>query len=75
MIKDQVIEINFVKSAENDSDIMTKNQQVQHYMYAKSKLVYTIQEMNEKKVIQDEETGTEDVRELYLAMCFPIFKW
>ena len=26
MIKDQVIEINFVKSAENDSDIMTKNQ-------------------------------------------------
>ena len=30
MIKDQVIEINFVKSAENDSDIMTKNQQGQH---------------------------------------------
>ena len=54
---------------------MTKNQQVQHYMYAKSKLVYTIQEMNEKKVIQDEETGTEDVRELYLSMCFPIFTW
>ena len=27
MIKDQVIELNFVKSAENDSDIMTKNQQ------------------------------------------------
>ena len=26
MIKDQVIEIHFVKSAENDSDIMTKNQ-------------------------------------------------
>ena len=42
MIKDQVIEINFVKSAENDSDIMTKNQQGQHYMYAKSKLVYTV---------------------------------
>ena len=56
-IKDQVIEINFVKSAENDSDIMTKNQ---HYMYAKSKLVYTVQEMNEKKAIEDiedEETG------------------
>ena len=44
MIKDQVIEINFVKSAENDSDIMTKNQQGQHYMYAKSKLVYTVQQ-------------------------------
>ena len=29
MIKDQVIEINFVKSAENDNDIMMKNQQGQ----------------------------------------------
>ena len=60
MIKDQVIEINFVKSAENDSDIKTKNQQGQHYMYAKSKLVYTVQEMNKKKSIEDiedEETG------------------
>ena len=57
MIMDQVIEINFVKSALNDSDIMTKNQQGQHYMYAKSKLVYTVQEMNEKRDIQDEETG------------------
>ena len=55
MIKDQVIEINFVKSAENDIDIMTKNQQGQHYMYAKSKLVYTVQEMNEKKAIEDIE--------------------
>ena len=55
--KDQVIEINFVKSAE---DIMTKNQQGQHYLYAKSKLVSTVQEMNEKKAIEDiadEETG------------------
>ena len=59
MIKDQVIEINFVKSAENDSDIMTKNQQGQS-MNAKSKLVYTVQEMNKKKTIEDiedEETG------------------
>ena len=49
-----------MKSAENDSDIMTKNQQAQHYMYVKSKLVYTAQEMNEKKAIEDiedEETG------------------
>ena len=32
----------------------------QHYMYAKSKLVYTVQEMNENKAIEDtedEETG------------------
>ena len=60
MIKDQVIEINFVKSAENDSDVMTKNQQGQHYMYAKSKFVYTVQEMIEKTAIddiEDEETG------------------
>ena len=57
MTKDQVIEIHFVKSAENDSDIMSKNQQGQQYMYAKSKLVYTVQEINEKKDIDDEETG------------------
>ena len=57
MIKDEVIEINFVKSAENDSYIMTKNQQGQLYMYTRSKLVYTVQEMNEKRDIEDEETG------------------
>ena len=60
MIKDQVIEINFVKSAENYSDIMTKNQQGQHCLYAKSKLVYTVQEMNGKNAIEDiedKETG------------------
>ena len=42
---------------------MTKNQQGQHYMCAKSKLVYTVQEMNEKKDIQD------------LAMCFLNCEW
>ena len=57
MINDQVIEINFVKSAENDSGMMTKNQQGQHCMCTKSKLVYTVQEMNEKRDIEDEETG------------------
>ena len=30
-------------------------------MYAKSKLVYTVQEMNEKRYIQDEETGRMSV--------------
>ena len=39
MIKDQVIEINFGKSAENDSDIMTKNQQGQYYTDAKSMMM------------------------------------
>ena len=60
MIKDQVIEIKFVKSAVNDNDIMTKNQQGQHYMFAKSKFVYTVQGMNKMKGIEDiedEETG------------------
>ena len=58
MIKDQKIEINFVKSAENDSDIMSKNHQGQHYMYAKSKLVYRVQEMNKDiEDIEDDETG------------------
>ena len=42
MIKDQVIEINFVKSAENGSDIP--------YM-----LVYTMQEMYKMKTIEDIE--------------------
>ena len=39
---------------------MTKNQQGQHYMYAKPKLMYTVQDMNKKKAIEDiedEETG------------------
>ena len=57
MIKDQVIEINFVKSAENDSDIMTKNQQGQPYMYAKSRSVYAVQNMNEKKTLKMKKQG------------------
>ena len=38
---------------------MTKNQHRQHFMYAKSKLMYSVQEMNKKKAIEaieDEET-------------------
>ena len=69
--KDQLIEINFVNSAENDSDIMTKNQQGQHYMYAKSELVYTVQEMNEKRDTEDEETGRMLERERF-SYVFPI---
>ena len=57
MIKDQVIEIKFVKSAENYSDIMANNQQGQHYMYANSKLVYTVQQINEKKDIKMKKQG------------------
>ena len=46
-------------------------------MYATTKLVYAVQEMTEKKAIEDikdEETGRM-LRELDLAMCFPIYKW
>ena len=74
MIKDQVIEINFVKSAENDSDIMTKNQQGQHYMYAKSKLACTVQEMTGKRGIEDEETGRMLDRARFCYV-FPILEW
>ena len=70
MIKDQVIEIDFVKSAENDSDIMTKNQQGQHYIYAKSKLVYTVQEMNKKIAIEDlEDKETGSMLESKIWLC------
>ena len=48
MIKDQVIEINFVKSAENDSDIMTRISKG-NIICTKSKLVCTVQEMNKKE--------------------------
>ena len=36
---------------------MTKNQQGQHTCMQSQKLVYTVQEMNDEKDIQDEETG------------------
>ena len=47
-------------------------------MYAKSKLVYTVQEMNENKAIEDiedAEIGGGGVRELHFSMCFPIIEW
>ena len=70
MIKDQVIEINFVKSPENDIDIMTKSQQGQHYIYAKFILVERVQEMNEKKAIQDiEDKETGRMLESLISLC------
>ena len=45
---DEVVTIDFVKSAENTSDIMTKNQQSVHFKSAQPKLVYTIEDMDEK---------------------------
>ena len=41
--------IDIVKSAENTSDLMTKNQQSVHSKSAPPKLVYTVKDMEEKK--------------------------
>ena len=51
-VMDEVVTIDFVKSAENTSEIMTKNQQSVHFKSAQPKLVYTVQDMEktEKKV-------------------------
>ena len=38
----EVVTIDFVKSAENTSDIMTKNQQDVHFKSAQPKLLYTV---------------------------------
>ena len=46
---DEVVTIDFVKSAENTSDIMTKNQQGVYFKAAQPKLVYNVKDM-EKKV-------------------------
>ena len=42
-------------------------------MYAKSKSVYTVQEINEKKDLQDEQTGR--MLESQIRYVFPIFEW
>ena len=45
----EVVTIEFVKSSENISDIMTKNQQSSNYHNAQVNLVYTIKEMNHEE--------------------------
>ena len=42
---DEVVSIEFVKSVENTSDIMTKNQQSVYFESAQPKLVYTMEDM------------------------------
>ena len=51
-VMDEVVTIDFVKSAENTSDIMTKNQQGIYFESAQPKLVHTVQDMQktEKEV-------------------------
>ena len=59
-VMDEVVTIDFVKSAENTTDMMTKNQQGVHFNSAQPKLVYIVidKEETEKKVhfkINDQE--------------------
>ena len=57
-VMDEVVSIEFVKSVENTSDIITKNQQRVYFMSAQPKLVYTIEDMRKKrrkfKIIEQE---------------------
>ena len=48
-IINEVVTIEFAKSSENISDIMTKNQQSSNYHNAQVNLVYTIKEMNDEE--------------------------
>ena len=51
---DEVVAIEFVKSADNMSDIMTKNQQSVYSKSAQPKSVYTVEDMEkEKENVQD----------------------
>ena len=45
----EVVTIEFVKSSENISDIMTKNQQSSNYHNVQVNLAYTIKEMNDEE--------------------------
>ena len=53
---DKIISMDFVTSAENTSDVMTKNQQAVHFKTVQPKLVYSIEEMNEEVESQNEES-------------------
>ena len=44
--------IDFVKSTENTSDIMMKNQESVHFKSAQPKLVYTVRDMEEEKTVK-----------------------
>ena len=46
---DEVVVIDFVKSAENTSDIFTKNQQVIYFWSTQPKLLYTVKDMEKKE--------------------------
>ena len=48
-VMDEIVSIEFVKSAENTSDIMTMNQQSAYFKSAQPKLVYNVEDMKKEK--------------------------
>ena len=70
-VVDEVVTIDFVKLAENTSDIMTKNQQSVCFKSAQPKLVYTIEDMrkNKRRKFGSRLVNRKDVRELYFELC------
>ena len=64
-VTDEVVSIKFVKSLENSSDIMTKNQQSVHFKSAQPKLVYTIKTWRKnRRKFGSRSMNRKDVREL-----------
>ena len=51
-VMDEIVAIDFVRSAENTSDIMTKNQQRVHFKSAQPKLVYTVEDMENTEMAE-----------------------
>ena len=49
-VVDKIVEIVFVRSENNESDMMTKNQQNQQFQYGQRKLVYSQMQMEEEKI-------------------------
>ena len=59
-VMDEVVTIDFVKSAENTSDTMTKNHQGVYFKAAQPKLVYTVRDMeNTEKKVQFKDNEQE----------------
>ena len=52
-VVDKIVEIVFVRSENNESDMMTKNQQNQQFQYGQRKLVYSQMKMEEEEVSVD----------------------
>ena len=68
-VMDEVVTIDFVKSAENTSDIMTKNHQGIYSKSVQPKLVYTVKDMkNTEKKVHFNINEQEECKELYFEL-------